>query len=215
MPASPTGLRLHEASTAYLQSLSAFFFGMVTAQIANVLCKRSSRNSLFSPGFLTAVRRSELLIAIANWRPPRYATQVKIEYHVRGGAEFVAVRAFFVLAASLLLLPFRYAWMLFTQLLIKLERPLVVPFTARVGRFLERHYVLFNLISNPLIDLGILFELLLCYLFFYTPLSRIYYFASLPWHVYLFAFHGTFLVIAFEELKKYYRRKGYALEILG
>ena len=37
--------------------------------------------------------------------------------------------------------------------------------------------MLFNLISNPLIDLGILFELLLCYFFFYTPLSRIYYFA--------------------------------------
>jgi sodium/potassium-transporting ATPase subunit alpha len=105
--------------------------------------------------------------------------------------------------------------MLLTQLLVTLERPLVAPFTAWLAQFLERHYVLFNLISNPLIDLGILFELLLCYFFFYTPLSRIYYFAPVPWHVYLFAFHGTILLIAFEEVKKYYRRRGYALEILG
>jgi sodium/potassium-transporting ATPase subunit alpha len=74
---------------------------------------------------------------------------------------------------------------------------------------------MFNFISNPLIDLGILFALLLCYLFFYTPLSRIYFFAPVPWHVYLFAFHGTVLLIGFEEVKKYYRRKGYALEFLG
>jgi sodium/potassium-transporting ATPase subunit alpha len=75
--------------------------------------------------------------------------------------------------------------------------------------------VLFNLVSNPVIDLGILFELLLCYVFFYTPLSRIYYFAPVPWHVYLFAFHGTVLLLVFEETKKYFRRKGYALEVLG
>jgi len=36
-----------------------------------------------------------------------------------------------------------------------------------------------------------------------------------PWHVYLFAFHGTVMLIAFEEVKKYYRRKGYPLEFLG
>ncbi|HEY3305912.1 MAG TPA: hypothetical protein VGL70_20500, partial [Candidatus Binatia bacterium] len=72
-----------------------------------------------------------------------------------------------------------------------------------------------NLVSNPLIDLGILFELLLCYLFFYTPLSRLYFFAPVPWHVYLFAFHGTLLLLGFEEAKKYYRRKGRRLEFLG
>jgi len=83
------------------------------------------------------------------------------------------------------------------------------------ARIFERHYVIFNLISNPLIDLGLLFELGLCYLFFYTPLSQIYYFAPVPWHVYLFAFHGTIVLFAFEEAKKYYRRKGYKLEFLG
>ncbi|MBI2089978.1 MAG: hypothetical protein HYT78_14785, partial [Deltaproteobacteria bacterium] len=72
-----------------------------------------------------------------------------------------------------------------------------------------------NVLANPLIDLGILFELLLCYLFFYTPLSGIYYFAPVPWHVYLFAFHGTLLLLAFEETKKYYRRRGYPLDFLG
>jgi len=56
---------------------------------------------------------------------------------------------------------------------------------------------------------------LLCYLFFYTPLAEIYYFAPVPWHVYLFAFHGTALLFIFEEVKKYYRRKGYQLEFLG
>jgi hypothetical protein len=86
---------------------------------------------------------------------------------------------------------------------------------ARLAQFLDRHYVLFNFVSNPLIDLGILFELLLCYLFFYTPLSRIYYFAPVPWRVYLFAFHGMFLLLVFEETKKYFRRKGHPLEFLG
>jgi hypothetical protein len=134
---------------------------------------------------------------------------------VKRAGEFVVVRAFFALAASLLLLPVRFVWMLFMQLLLQLERPLVIPCTRWLARFLKRHYVMFNLISNPLIDLGILFELLLCYLFFYTPLARVYYFAPVPWHVYLFAFHGTLLLLGFEEVKKYYRRKGHALEFLG
>jgi hypothetical protein len=97
----------------------------------------------------------------------------------------------------------------------KLERPFIMPSTAWLARFLERHYVIFNFISNPLIDAGILFALLLCHLFFYTRLSRIYFFAPVPWHVYLFAFHGTILLIAFEEVKKYYRRQGCSLEFLG
>jgi sodium/potassium-transporting ATPase subunit alpha len=84
-----------------------------------------------------------------------------------------------------------------------------------LARFLDRHYIVLNLVSNPLIDLGILFELFLCYLFFYTPLSNIYFFAPVPWHVYLFAFHGTALLLAFEEIKKYYRRRGHPLEFLG
>jgi sodium/potassium-transporting ATPase subunit alpha len=165
MPPSPEGLRFQDASNAYLQTLTAYFFPTVTTQIANILCKRSWKSSLFSQGFLNPIHRKESLEAIARWRSPRYAH--------------------------------------------------FIPSTAWLARFLERHYVIFNFISNPLVDLGILFALLLCYLFFYTPLSRIYFFAPVPWHVYLFAFHGTVLLIGFEELKKHYRRKGYALESLG
>jgi magnesium-transporting ATPase (P-type) len=96
-----------------------------------------------------------------------------------------------------------------------LERPVIIPLTAWLARFLERHHVIYNLVANPLIDIGILCELLLCYLFFYSSLAGIYYFAPVPWHVYLFAFHGMILLLAFEEVKKYYRRKGFALENLG
>jgi sodium/potassium-transporting ATPase subunit alpha len=215
MPPSPEGFRFQDASQAYLQTLTAYFFPTVTTQIANVLCKRSWKSSLFSRNFLNPIHRREVLEAIATWRPSRYTHHVQIEYHVKGATEFDVVRAFFALTASLSLLPFRLIWMALAQSLVQLERPLIIPFTARLARFLERHTIVFNLISNPLIDLGILFELLLCYFFFYTPLARIYYFAPVPWHVYLFAFHGTMLLIAFEELKKHYRRKGYALEFLG
>jgi magnesium-transporting ATPase (P-type) len=215
MPSSPPGLRFESASSAYLQTLTAYFFPTVTTQIANVLSKRSWKSSLFSDSFLSPQRRREMLAAIAAWRPPRYTAQVKIDYHVRGATELVAGRALFAVAKTLLLLPFKLAWMAVLQLLVQLERSVIVPFTASLARFLERHYIVFNLVSNPLIDLGILFELLLCYFFFYTALSEIYYFAPVPWHVYLFAFHGMVLLLLFEEMKKYYRRKGYALEFLG
>ena len=215
MPPSPQGLEFGEASWAYLQTLTAYFFPTVTTQIANVICKRSWKNSLFSKNFLHPVHRSEALAAIANWRAPHYAARIRIEYHVKAATEFTAVRAFFALAGSLIFLPLRFIWMLLLQSLVKIEGPVIVPFTAWLARFFERHYVVFNLISNPLIDLGILFELALCYLFFYTPLAQMYYFAPVPWHVYLFAFHGTVLLLLFEETKKYYRRKGYVLEMLG
>ena len=215
MPPDPAGLKMSDASHAYLQALTAYFFPTVTTQIANVLCKRSWKISLFSRTFLNPHRRGEALATIANWRPPRYTTRVKIDYHVKGATELVAVHAFFALTGNLFLFPFKFIWMLLSQGLVQLERPVIVPFTAWLSRFLERNYVLFNLISNPLIDLGILFELVLCYFFFYTPLSEIYYFAPVPWHVYLFALHGTALLLVFEETKKYYRRKGYALEFLG
>lgn len=215
MPPSPQGLRFSEASNAYLQTLTAYFFPTVTTQIANVLCKRSWKNSLFARNFLNPLHRRRTLEAIVRWRPPRYTHRVRIDYHVTGATEFDVVRAIFALTRSLVLLPFRLIWMAFAQLLVLLEQPCIIPYTAWLARFLERHYVIFNFISNPLIDLGILFALLLCYLFFYGPLSRIYFFAPVPWHVYLFAFHGTVLLIGFEELKKHYRRKGYALEFLG
>ena len=215
MPASPGGLRFSEASSVYLQTLTAYFFPTVTTQIANVLCKRSWKTSLFSRTFLDRHHRAQALQAIAGWRPSRYTTRVHIEYHVRGATEITAVSAFLALSGGLVLLPFRFIWMLLSQALARLERPVIVPLTIRLARFLDRHYVIFNLISNPLIDLGILFELALCYLFFYTPLAGIYYFAPVPWHVYLFAFHGTVLLFIFEETKKYYRRKGHGLEFLG
>jgi sodium/potassium-transporting ATPase subunit alpha len=161
MPPSPPGLKLDQASEAYLQTLTAYFFPTVTTQIANVMCKRSWKSSLFSRGFLNAARRAEMLRAIADWRPA------------------------------------------------------IAPLASWSARFFDRHYVIFNLLSNPLINLGILFELSLCWLFFYTPLSAVYYFAPVPWHVYLFAFHGTVLLFTFEEVKKYYRRKGYKLDFLG
>jgi magnesium-transporting ATPase (P-type) len=215
MPASPGRLKFETASYAYLQTLTAYFFPTVTTQIANVLCKRSWRSSLFSINFLNPARRQEALEAILTWRPPHYTARVRIDYHVKGVTEFDMVRAFLALAAGLIALPFRFVSMLFVQSLARIERPIIVPFTTWLARFLERHYIIFNFISNPLIDLGILFELVLCYLFFYTPLAEIYYFAPVPWHVYLFAFHGTVVLIAFEEAKKYYRRKGCPLEFLG
>ena len=70
----PSGLKFSEASPAYLQTLTAYFFPTVTTQIANVLCKRSWKSSLFSRNFLNPIHRSEALEAIARWRPPRYTT---------------------------------------------------------------------------------------------------------------------------------------------
>jgi len=140
---------------------------------------------------------------------------VRVDYHVTAATEIEAVKAFFAIANSLFVYPFKFARMFFSNLAVGLEQPLIVPCTAWLSRFLEHHHVIFNLVSNPLINLGILFEFLLCYLFFYTPLSTIYYFAPVPWHVYLFAFHGTVLLVIFEETKKYYRRKGHPLEFLG
>jgi magnesium-transporting ATPase (P-type) len=215
MPSSPPGLRFESASPAYLQTLTAYFFPTVTTQIGNVLSKRSWKTSLFSRSFLSPQRRAEALAAVADWRPPRYTAKVKIDFHARGAADLFTGRAFITVLGALLLLPFRLLCMALMELFSHLARAVIVPFTPSVARFLARHYIVFNLISNPLIDAGILFELLLCYFFFYTPLSEIYYFAPVPWHVYLFAFHGTVLLLLFEETKKYYRRKGYALEFLG
>jgi potassium/sodium efflux P-type ATPase len=215
MPSSPSGLNFSEASPNYLQTLTAYFFPTVTTQIANVLCKRSWKTSLFARSFLDPAHRSEKLQAIAGWRPPRSTMRVHVDYHLQGAPQLTALRALFALIGGLVLLPFRLTWMLLAQSLIRIERPIIVPFTAWLARFLERHPILFNLISNPLITLGILFELSLCYLFFYTPLSAIYYFSPVPWHVYLFAFHGTVVLFTFEEVKKYYRRKGHQLEFLG
>jgi sodium/potassium-transporting ATPase subunit alpha len=171
MPASPRGLQFAQATPAYLQTLTAYFFPTVTTQIANVMCKRSAKASLFAANFLQPGYRREALKAIADWRPRQGPGLL-------GGA--------------------------------------VLPkLTEGLAKFLARHDIVFNLVSNPLIDLGIFIELLLCGIFFYTPVAEIYYFAPVPWHVYLFACHGTLVLLVFEETKKFYRRKGRPLEFLG
>ncbi|HEY7696800.1 MAG TPA: metal-transporting ATPase, partial [Vicinamibacteria bacterium] len=132
-------------------------------QIANVLCKRSWKSSLFSVDFLHPERRLETLARLRGW------TGIPA---LRGVLD-------------------------------------------RTADFLGRHPLWLNFLSNPLILAGIAFELSFCFLLFYTPLSRLYFFSPLPWHVYLFALHGTALLLMFEEVKKYYRRRGHPLEILG
>ena len=215
MPPSPQGLKFNQASQPYLQSLTAYFFPTVTTQIANVLTKRSAKTSLFGKDFLNPWYRRELLQAVAGWTPPRYIARVKIDYHVSGIAQIEATKAFLALLTGLLLFPFKFLAMLLSKGAVLLERPVLIPLAIRLSHFLDRHTIVLNLLSNPLVDLGILFELLLSTLFFYTPLAGIYYFAPVPWHVYLFAFHGTALLLVFEEIKKHYRRRGYALEFLG
>jgi sodium/potassium-transporting ATPase subunit alpha len=215
MPASPPGLKFNQASPAYLQSLTAYFFPTVTTQIANVLCKRSWKSSLFGEEFLNPLYRRELLDRLAGWRPRPYTAKVRIDYRVAAVSAAEVGKAFAPLLSSLALLPFKLLLMVIAKIAVALERPIIIPLTARLSRFMERHTVVLNLVSNPLIDLGILFELLLCSLFFYTPLARIYFFAPVPWHVYLFAFHGAALLLIFEEVKKYYRRRGHPLEFLG
>jgi magnesium-transporting ATPase (P-type) len=154
MPPSPSGLELRDSSREYLQTLSAYFFPTVAVQIANVMSKRSWKNSLFSMEFLHPERRREILARVREW-------------------------------------------------------------SEGAARLLGRHPLWLNFLSNPLILAGIAFELGFCYLLFYTPLSRLYFFAPIPWHVYLFAFHGTILLLLFEETKKYFRRRGHSLEFLG
>ncbi|HWP59621.1 MAG TPA: HAD-IC family P-type ATPase [Candidatus Acidoferrales bacterium] len=215
MPASPKGLKLEEAPKPYLQTLTAYFFPTVTTQIANVHCKRSWKSSLFAEDFLNPRYRSDALNQIARWRPRPYAIKVKIEYRIGAVAHAETPKAFLALIAALLSLPLKFVLMMLSKIALALERPLIAPLAAWLARFFARHYVLFNFVSNPLIDGGILFELVLSYLFFYSPLANLYYFAPVPWHVYLFAFHGTLLLFAFEEAKKYYRRKGHKLEFLG
>jgi sodium/potassium-transporting ATPase subunit alpha len=70
MPASPEGLEMRSASREYLQTLSAYFFPTVAVQIANVLCKRSWKTSLFSSDFLHPERRLEILARLRGWSEP-------------------------------------------------------------------------------------------------------------------------------------------------
>jgi sodium/potassium-transporting ATPase subunit alpha len=77
MPASPAGLDMSQASAAYLMSLSAFFIPTVTTQIANVLSRRSTTQSLFSRSFIAEERRGEIVRSIRMFRPRlRFLRQV-------------------------------------------------------------------------------------------------------------------------------------------
>ncbi len=215
MPASPAGLDLRLASFAYLQTLTAYFFPTVTAQIANVLAKRSTRTSLFSTDFLPPARRSAILAAIRAWRPPPAEVRFTVDLRVGGAGRADTARALGALVSRLVWLPLALAGAALARGAAALDRPVLRPLFARTADFLERHPIVLNWISNPLVDLGILFELALCWFFFSGPLARVYGFAPAPWSVYLFAFHGLVLILAFEEAKKALRRRGHALEWLG
>ncbi len=215
IPASPPGLDMARATPLYLQALTAFFFPTVAVQIANVLCKRSWHTSLFARDFLPEELRAALLERLRSWRPRRYAFRVRLDYHVERLGQGQAARAFRDLLWNLLLHPLRLAAIVLSRIWVRLGGFLIAPLLRGLAAFLGSFPVLLNLVSNPLILAGIGFELGLSWAFFYTPLAEIYYFAPVPWHVYLFAFHGAFFLLLFEETKKYLRRKGYPLEYLG
>jgi magnesium-transporting ATPase (P-type) len=215
MPGEPPGVQLAVASTAYLQTLTAYFFPTVTTQIANVLCRRSWKTSLFSRDFLRPERRAQILREVATWRPRRSVAYFRMDYRLPHTGAMTSLRSFLVFSLGVILLPLNVLRPSASRVRLLLEKLLVVPLSSSTAGFLERHPIMLNLLSNPLIDVGILFELFLCYLLFYSPLAQIYFFAPVPWHVYLFAFHGTVLLLIFEEVKKYYRRRGHTLEFLG
>ncbi|MDY0313374.1 MAG: cation-transporting P-type ATPase, partial [Desulfobacterales bacterium] len=210
MPASPGGLDMNMATSAYLMSLTAYFFPTVTTQIANVQCRRSWQTSLFSTDFIDPAQRGEILEHIRAWRPwPRKSTRPpeSSPRHV-SPSRWNAWRQWF-------LFPMRSSGKPLVRLAKMLERPLIGPVSGAVSRFMRRYPRLLNLVSNPLIDVGIFFELGLCAALFYTDLAHIYYFLPVPWPVYLFGLIGPLVLLAFEETKKYYRRKGHGLKMLG
>ncbi len=214
-PASPAALNMAQAAPLYLQSLTAYFFPTVTTQIANVMCRRSRTASLFSREFLTERRRKELIDAIAAWRPRLHRARVQVDYDIGEIGRLDAARAPAHLVSALLLLPIKYLRLSVSRLLLRLERPVLGPLRTGLVRLLDARPWLLNLFSNPLINLGAAFSLALSAAFFYTPLSEIYFFAPVGWEVYLFAFHGAFLLLGLEEGKKWLRRRGRPLNFLG
>jgi hypothetical protein len=179
------------------------------------MCRRSWNVSLFSRNFLNESYRISILEGIRKWHPSRYTVKIYLEKEIKSLNQLDALRLLFILSIYLVTLPFRYLILLFSVLSISLEKPIIRPSLKFISFFLERNYIFLNLFSNPLINAGIVFELLFCYVLFYSPLAKIYYFAPVPWHVYLFAFNGTFMLLTFEETKKYFRRKGKSLTYLG
>lgn len=215
LPLSPAKLDMTQASSVYLQSLTAFFFPTVAVQIANVLSKRSSRSSLFSRDFLQENTRVSKIAAMRSYRPQLRTVKVKIHYEVTSLRRSEAPRALVSQLWHLVAFLPRTFFMHLANLTVHLRRIIGVPFVHAMAGFFERHPIVFNFFSNPLINIGIVFELVLCYAFFYTDLSKVYFFSPVPWHVYVFAFHGLVLMLVFEETKKYFRRRGNALEFLG
>jgi calcium-translocating P-type ATPase len=215
LPGSPLKLDMNLASNFYLQSLTAFFFPTVATQIANVMCKRSSKTSLFSKDFLQNTVRHEILQKIHSWKTPHYAYSIQIQYTISSINRSETIRVLFVLLREIILFPFKLILLTASNFAKPLDAFIIHPVRSILARLLERFPFLLNLFSNPLITIGILFELGLSYAFFYTDLKHLYYFEPVPWHVYIFAFHGTVLLLVFEETKKYFRRKGHALDWLG
>lgn len=215
MPASPPGLDMKLASREYLMTLTAFFFPTVTTQIANVLCKRSYKESLFSRDFLPDERRAAMIQAVKNWRPRGYVARVQVQHEFHRLVDKEAALTLFSLLRQLVHYPWRILRVAGSRAAKGIEKPMLIPLARILGGFLERHPIVHNFVSNPLVNAGIAFELVLCWLFFYSPLSEIYFFAPVPWHVYCVALIGPLVLLTFEETKKYFRRKGYALEFLG
>ena len=215
LPASPAKLDMSQATHIYLQSLTAFFFPTIAVQIGNVLCKRSHTASLFSRSFLRESTRAADMAALRAYRPKRRTLSVNIRYRFEEAHHDDTQRAFFSQFGQLITFPFRVLYMRLANFTVGLRRITLVPVLRAMAAFFEKHPIFYNFVSNPLIDIGVAVQFLLCYAFFYTDLGKIYYFEPVPWHVYLFAFHGTVLIIAFEEVKKYFRRRGHRLEFLG
>lgn len=215
LPLSPEKLDMSQASHVYLQSLAAFFIPTIAVQIGNILCKRSSTASLFSSDFLQENVRAGLLEAMRGYTPKRRSLSVNIRYHFTEVHHDDTHRAFFYQLFTLLGFPFRVLYMRLSNFTVGVRRFLIAPVLRALAGFFERHPILFNFVSNPLINIGIASEILLCYVFFHTDLRKIYFFEPVPWHVYAFALHGTVLIVVFEEVKKYFRRRGHALEFLG
>ncbi len=215
LPASPDKLNMANATHIYLQSLTAFFFPTIAVQIGNVLCKRSHSASLFSRDFLRESTRAAGMAALRSYLPKRRTLSVNIRYRFEEAHHDDTQRAFFSQFGHLLSFPVRVLYMRLANFTVELRRVTLVPLLRFLAAFFERHPIIYNFVSNPLIDIGVAVQFLLCYAFFYTDLGKVYYFEPVAWHVYLFAFHGTVLIIAFEETKKYFRRRGHALEFLG
>ncbi|MBX7059968.1 MAG: cation-transporting P-type ATPase [Leptospirales bacterium] len=80
---------------------------------------------------------------------------------------------------------------------------------------LEKHWIWMNLVSNPLITVGIFFEVLFLVCLVYTPLNTIYYFAPAPWSVFVAALAGPLLLLLFDEGIKFLRRRGWRMRLVS